>query len=236
MIEAHEQLQTVLDSFFRGRDRLRVLDAGCGAGRHVTLKHAASVVGLDISQDQLARNTSVDEKILGDVQTYPLPEAEFDLAVCWDLLEHLPNPRRALTNMVRALKPGGALVLAVPNATSLKGLVTRFTPYFVHAFFYRWVIGDRRENGFAQFPTYLRSAISPVALVRFAKGHGLSVPFMRLYEGPVQHVMRRRYRVADAAFRVLGAASRAMTGGRVDLNHSDVLVVLQKPQAQEHRP
>src|SRR5262249_6452209 len=102
-------------------------------------------------------------------------------------------------------------------------LVTRVTPYSVHLLFYRRLLRDDRV---AQFPTYLRRSIMPERIKRLAVERGFHVRHFRLYEGPVQLELRKRLRVADWFFTVTGAISRGLSGGRVDLNLTDCVMVL----------
>ena len=90
--QALRQLQAFVDEALHGRTRLRVLDAGCGSSSYVKAPESAHRVGIDISEEQLRKNTFVDEKILGDIQTYELPPASFDVIICWWVLEHLREP------------------------------------------------------------------------------------------------------------------------------------------------
>lgn len=53
-----------------------------------------------------------------------LPEASFDAAVFWRVFGHIQDPATALRECARALKPGGALVMAVPNVKSLQARIT----------------------------------------------------------------------------------------------------------------
>lgn len=223
------ELQAALDRLLAGRSGLRVLEAGCGSTSRVRLPEGATLVGIDISESQLARNTVLHERVLGDVQSHRWPQPEFDVIVSWDVLEHLPRPLDALDRLFAALKPGGIVVLALPNLYSIKGLVTRCTPYRVHEWFYRYVIGDRRaKHEFDQFPTYLRAAIAPRRLVRHAVANGMEVTHQRLYQGPVQTHLREHNRIADAFFGAVGMLCRIATRGRYDLNWSDCMLVLRK--------
>ena len=227
------QLQEVLDDFVRGRSNLRVLEAGCGSTSHVRLPADATLVGIDISEKQLARNTRLHERILGDVQTHDLGDATFDVIICWDVLEHLPHPDQALERFVRAIRPGGLIVLALPHAFSFKGLVTKATPHLVHVLFYRHVLGQKLAGtqDRAPFPTFMRSSIAPNRIVRFASEHGLHDELVLLYEGNVQLRVRKQNRLADLAFDVLGRVSRAVSRGAYDANHSDAIIVLRKSAA-----
>ncbi len=210
-------------------DAPTVLEAGCGSVSHLSLPVGAHLVGIDISENQLRRNKQLHERILGDLATYPLPSSRFDLIVCWDVLEHLPDPTRALDNMLGSIKPGGLAVVALPNLWSLKGMITKLTPFSVHRAFYRHVIGDRRPAmEFDQFPTFLRLASAPHRVARFAVSRGFDVRFFRLYQGPVQTWMRRQSRWADLGFGFLGAISTFVSVGTFNVNHSDCLILLQR--------
>ncbi|GMV02717.1 MAG: methyltransferase domain-containing protein [Burkholderiaceae bacterium] len=224
LVELHRRLVELLSG-----DSPEVLEAGCGSISRLSLPAGTHLVGIDISENQLRRNTQLHERILGDVTTHPLPASRFDLVVCWDVLEHLTDPARALDNLFGSVRPGGLVLVALPNLWSLKGLITRLTPFSVHRAFYRYVIGDRRPaTEFDQFPTYLRLAVAPRRITRFAASRGFDVRFFRLYQGPVQTWMRRHKRWADIGFGLLDAISTIVSFGTFNLNHSDCLILLQK--------
>lgn len=224
------RVQEVVDQVLEGRDRPRVLEAGCGSLSRVKLPNRRVLVGIDIEQRQLDRNTSLDEKILGDLQTMATPVTGYDLVLCWDVIEHLPSPMEALERMTAALNPGGGLVLAFPHLWSLKGLLTKLTPFFVHALFYRYIVGDkRRSDEWDQFPTFFRASIAPARLRAWAAQHDLEVAYDEIYEGPVQTALRARSRLLDASFAALGAVSRVLSFGRLDLGLSDCVLVLRRP-------
>lgn len=233
--DAPARLQAALDRWRDGRTGLQILEAGCGSTSRLDLGAHAHVVGLDISAAQLARNAVVHERIVGDVQSYPLPADAFDAAVCWDVLEHVDDPPAAVGNLARALRPGGVLVLAVPNLWSVKGVVTKLTPFWVHVAFYRHALGDHHVGTSAgdQFPTRLRSSIAPARLRALGIELGLRVRFEATYEGPVQAELRRRSRVADAAFRAIAVASATLSAGRCDLARTDHFLVLERPSEGE---
>jgi SAM-dependent methyltransferase len=119
----------------RGRD---VLHVGCsdapyfaeriasGAHLHVELsKVARRLVGVDISEEGVAflQRAGFENVVCADVEHLercglaPI----FDLIVAGELIEHLPNPGRALEAMRSVLAPTGELLITVPNAFSMKG-------------------------------------------------------------------------------------------------------------------
>ncbi len=120
---------------------------------------------------------------VGDIETYSFSPGEFDAVLCWTVLEHLANPRAALANMARALRPGGLLIIGVPNLWSLKGLITKLTPHRFHVWAYRHVWGyrDAGTPAFGPFRTHLRRDIAPNRLVRIARGENLERIYASTY-------------------------------------------------------
>jgi SAM-dependent methyltransferase len=122
---------------------LRIYEAGGGwvsclpsdvlKGGHVTV--------VDIDEAQLQRNKYAKEKILGDIQTREFAPGSFDLIVCYNVIEHLNAPDRAIDRFYRALTPGGLLFIAAPNPESLSGWITKITPHWFNVQFYRWILG-----------------------------------------------------------------------------------------------
>jgi 2-polyprenyl-3-methyl-5-hydroxy-6-metoxy-1,4-benzoquinol methylase len=102
----------------RGR---RCLDVGCGAGAlGAALKAAGAVhvAGIELHPGAAAQaRERLDVLVQGDLMSAPLPfrEGEFDIIVFADVLEHLPEPERALDRCLPLLRPNGRVVVSVPN-------------------------------------------------------------------------------------------------------------------------
>jgi len=90
----------------------RVLDAGCGEGVLV------EEYGIDA-------NYSSERVKAGSLTALPYPDATFDRALCLDVLEHLTfeEQPRALAELRRVLRPGGELLVSVPNLAHLQSRV-----------------------------------------------------------------------------------------------------------------
>lgn len=113
----------------------KVLDVATGTGRVcMTLLRQNSfrghVCGLDRSagmlehaRHNLAPHTSRAHLIRGDADALPFPDASFDAVSCCEALEFMPDPQRVLREMVRVVKPGGALFF-----TNRIGWEARFLP------------------------------------------------------------------------------------------------------------
>jgi SAM-dependent methyltransferase len=204
----------------------RVLDAGCGRHIQHRLWPDAYVVGIDVDEDALALNDEVDEKIVGDVQTYPLPPAAYDAITCFDVLEHLPRPEQALANLAQALRSGGTLHIGIPNVDSPKAIVTKVTPHWFHVWFYRRIVGDPLAGspGHGPYRTYLRRSLRPSALGKAARSVGLELESVDLLEAPFFAAFWRRHRrtwaVIRAVWRVLRLGDPAL---------SECVVVMRKP-------
>jgi SAM-dependent methyltransferase len=97
----------------------RLLDVGCGVG--VLLKEASPRwQGTGVELSRWAANRARERFGLdvreGTVTEAGLPAGTFAAAVFLDVIEHLPDPRGALREAARLLKPGGALCVYTPDA------------------------------------------------------------------------------------------------------------------------
>jgi SAM-dependent methyltransferase len=99
----------------------RILDAGCGSG-HMLDEFArfghATGVDIDPGSVERARERGRDA-VLGSLLELPFADASFELVVCLDVLEHLPDDRAALRELLRVTAPGGALLVTVPAYQAL---------------------------------------------------------------------------------------------------------------------
>lgn len=99
----------------------RVLDVGCGRG--VLLGTLADlgmeVHGFEVSASAAAgADARAEIRIAPDLNDAEFPAEHFDLVVIWHVLEHVSDPRRTIAEIHRLLKPGGRVVVAVPNFSS----------------------------------------------------------------------------------------------------------------------
>jgi ubiquinone/menaquinone biosynthesis C-methylase UbiE len=101
----------------------KVLDAGCGTGYGLTiLKDAGAtrIVGVDISAEAVATASKAGdgervEVVQGDVAALPFADGEFDLVVCFEVIEHVEDRDTVLDELSRVLGPEGILCISTPN-------------------------------------------------------------------------------------------------------------------------
>jgi ubiquinone/menaquinone biosynthesis C-methylase UbiE len=146
-----------------------VLEAGCGTGQDAVALSAlvgreGRVVGVDSSQVMLSqaveratKSGSPVEFYLGDVQRLVFDAGTFDAVRSSRLLCHLDEPRHALTEMIRVLRPGGhvvaiepdhdTLVIASPQRECTRKIVNAFGDGFRDGWTGRWLPVWCRELG-----------------------------------------------------------------------------------------
>lgn len=126
----------------------RLLDLGCGGGRHAfeALRRGAVVTALDLDDSELkdvnilfAAMTDAGEagpgasgsSVNGSALSLPFPDGTFDRVIAAEVLEHIPQDTTALAELARVLRPGGTMAVTVP----------RFGPELVN-----WALSDEYHN------------------------------------------------------------------------------------------
>lgn len=117
---------TILDHVFRykfaipfakGKD---VLDIACGEGYGsacLSRLGARSVVGVDIDEETVAHakiKYGIEARV-GNAESIPANDDEFDLVVSFETIEHVADPAAFLDECARVCRPGGTLVVSTPN-------------------------------------------------------------------------------------------------------------------------
>ncbi len=161
----------------------RLLDVGCGTGRHLLelSRYPGCFVGLDMSHQELRalnymllltqRERPVVANInavLGDGERLPFADGLFDAVICTETLEHVPDDRSVLRELLRVLRRGGTLVISVPDEHSER-LLWRLSPRYRntpggHVRIYRRQEIARllRESGAEPFATDFRHSLESV--------------------------------------------------------------------------
>ncbi len=109
----------------------RLLDAGCGEGRHCfgSLYRGATVVGLDLDLDAMREASKnlrargeehgrMGAMLQGDAFHLPFASGSFDRIICSEVMEHVHDYRGAIRELYRVAKPGAKVAITIPTATS----------------------------------------------------------------------------------------------------------------------
>ena len=151
----------------------QVLDAGCGSGRTMQeLQDYGTVRGIELDEEaaELARSRGHGEVAVGRLEQLPWPDRTFDLITSLDVIEHTPDDRATLAELLRVCRPGGWLLVTVPAYPAL------------------WSVHDEANHHYRRYSrTTLRSAaagagwtvtrmtsfnsvlLAPAAVVRLAR-------------------------------------------------------------------
>jgi SAM-dependent methyltransferase len=119
VVEDHMARYRFASQFVRDK---RVIDIGCGEGygsNVLAVSGAASVLGADADPEIIkhaAQTYSLPRFVVMDATATGLPDAQFDIAICFEVWHHLDRHERLLPEIRRILKPGGLLICSVPNS------------------------------------------------------------------------------------------------------------------------
>jgi len=127
----------------------KVLDLGCGFGRHAfeAARRGANVIALDAGREEvegvaatfaamveageLTGPTLHTAAVQGDALHLPFPDGAFDRVICSEVLEHIPDDEGAMRELTRVLRRGGTMAITVP----------RFGPELIN-----WALSDEYHN------------------------------------------------------------------------------------------
>jgi len=100
----------------------KLLDVGCATGRFLIVARSSGweVMGLEIIDKaaQIGRDHFQLNIISSQLERTHLPENSFDVVTLWDVLEHMPSPRKAFEKIISLLRPGGYVFFSIPNLDS----------------------------------------------------------------------------------------------------------------------
>jgi SAM-dependent methyltransferase len=142
----------LINSLFLGRGTqepkltlpCKVLDIGCGSGKFMSTAEKAGwiVSGVEVSEDaaKIGQKEAGLDIFNGTLLEAAYPTEHFDYVRSNHSLEHIYNPNETLQEIQRILKPGGKLMIGVPNIDGLMATITKDCWWYlcppVHTFNY----------------------------------------------------------------------------------------------------
>jgi SAM-dependent methyltransferase len=216
---------------YSGRGTLNILDAGCGIWWDLDLEGLEYVLtGVDIAPESLAARQSrkrglLDEAIVGDLRTISLEENKYDIIHNSYVLEHIKGAEAILNNFVKWLKPGGVLVLKMPDGNSAFGFLARVTPFWVHVFYQKYILGRKKvgKPGYGPHPTFYDKVVSRKGIHGYCQKHGLVI---RAEYGSGGYF--KRSGVLPLFANVVLRTIQIISFGRLTAEHSGLVYIIEK--------
>jgi SAM-dependent methyltransferase len=220
-------LQRAVTALYDGSSELRILEAGCGPSWPLKLDGVKyRLTGIDLDPEALAQRVNVTrdlhEAIVGDLREADFARRQFDVIYNAFVLEHVDNAPAVLENFARWLRPGGLLLLKLPDRDTVFGFLARVTPFWFHVAHHKYVL--RRKNagkpGFGPYPTHYNAVVSRSGIRRFCDSHGFTLSAER---GLCTYVMEKRRLIQAVAMTV-----SALSFGVLPWTHNNLTFVLRK--------
>jgi ubiquinone/menaquinone biosynthesis C-methylase UbiE len=193
----------------------RVLEDGCGVGEYLVhlAEHAQQAIGLDYEFERtLEARIKVPEVVCGAGEKLPFPDNYFDLVLSHEVLEHVQDDQQAVNEIIRVLKPGGRLILFVPN---------RGYPFETHGIYWKGVYKFGNKFFVNYLPRKWRDKLAPH--VRVYTGKDLS----RLFASQRVNVIEKSilFGAYDNLINRLGWSGRALRTILQSLEHTPLKIL-----------
>jgi SAM-dependent methyltransferase len=121
---ARASMRRIVEIFPPWTGEGRLLDVGCATGKFLRLMQTVGwrVSGIELDAAAVAKARAVTSDVFeGDPTAAPFVPESFDVITSFHVVEHLPEPRAALTRMLQWLAPGGVMIVEVPNVGGVGG-------------------------------------------------------------------------------------------------------------------
>ena len=186
-----------------------ILENGCGVGMYMAhlSPWGGRVIGLEFDIERALEAQKISSHIInGAGEFLPLPSGIFDLILSHEVIEHVQDDRLAVCEMVRALKPGGRIVLFAPN---------RGYPFETHGIYWKGKYQFGNKLFVNYLPPQLRDKLAPHVRVYSKKDleklfSGLPVRFIErtIIFGAYDNIIARFGPVGKLAREVLQTLER----------------------------
>ena len=228
-----ELLERCVRALFDGKTELSILEAGCGPSWPLRLNGVKyRLTGVDLDEAALHRRKTVardlDEAIVGDLRHIDFGSRRFDVIYNAFVLEHVADAARVMENFGRWLRPGGLLIVLLPDRDTVFGFVTRMTPLWFHVMYHRYLLGKKNAGkaGYGPYPTYYEPIVSRRGIREFCINHRFQVVEER---GLCTYEIRRT--AGTRLVRAIARAVSALSFGELPWRYNNLTYVLKKQPA-----
>lgn len=230
-----DQCNAYLKKFYQTQN-LRsgiVLEAGAGSYSHFCLPEDSHVLCLDIDHHQLLTNDSGGLRVQADIHDIPLDNKSMSVVICFNVIEHLSKPEKAVQEMCNVITDEGIIIIGFPERNSLKGLITRFTPIGFHRWYYKNIVKkqDRGGGHYDAFETPFGDIVSCANIVQKLNNSNFDILFCEQYDGAKAYQITQGSalrRLASFPYYVVATLCEWLSLGRWKASLSDVLIVAKK--------
>lgn len=209
-------------------ENAKVLEAGGGVGMYaaqIRKRYSTDVECFDIELERVKEaQLATPHALVAAAEYLPYKSNTFDTILSSDVLEHVNDDRVAAQEMVRVLKPGGRIIVFVPN---------RWYPFETHGHYWRGVYHFGNTPLINYLPDALRNRLAPHVRIHTKRG------LLRLFDGcPVRIVKHTRifaaYDNIIARFgtpgRIIRGVLQAIEGTPLDVIAYSHLLVVEKTE------
>ena len=186
-----------------------ILEDGCGVGQYLSrlAPDAKLAVGLEIEHPRAVEaHDSGAHVVCAAGEGLPFPGGFFDMVLSHEVLEHVQDDRVSVEEIARALKPGGRLVLFVPNRgypVETHGIYRRGVYHFGNKLFVNWLPRKWRDKLAPHVRVYSKRDLD-----RLFAGLPVKVIERRILFGAYDNIIARRPRLGKALRGFLHALER----------------------------
>lgn len=226
LVSRKDQLRQITAAIDALGDDITILEAGCGRQWPLDLSVRYRLVGLDADAAALRarvdRHGDLDEHFVGDLRDADFEPGSFDVVYCSYVLEHVTDVDEVLANFARWIRPGGLIVLRIPDRNSVYSFIARCTPHWFHVAACKHINKNKNAGkpGHAPYPVVYENAMSRAGIARFCEAHGFTptVSAVAAY---------KRWWIKPAALLV-----SLLTLGRLAWRHNNLTYVINAGEAQ----
>jgi SAM-dependent methyltransferase len=223
-----EYLEFLRDAIFSA-GTVDILEVGGGPQTFVHHPNARYTV-LEFEEDTLATCNYADRKMIGDAQTFDFGSMKFDIVVFWNVLEHIPDPSLALSNVVATVREGGLVIIRGPSLKALKAIITRLTPHRFHVAFYRHILGHKNAGRAGHAPYVVSHSPKAEAeeLDRFLDKAGFEKIFGQQYDGDQVALLKEYSYALFQGYRIASKLAGWLSFGAFGGRKSDFVAIYRK--------